>query len=125
MSIIKLSTMNKTWIIDLDGTLFPHNGYLIDEKEEPLPGVKDFFGKIPPGDFTIIVTSRDSTYREATEMNLKRSEIRWNMLIMDIPRGERILINDSKPSGLVTAHAITLQRDAGLTEIIIDYSDSL
>lgn len=71
------------------------------------------------------MTSRDSTYREATEMNLKRSEIKWNMLIMDIPRGERILINDSKPSGLVTAHAITLQRDAGLTEIIIDYSDSL
>ena len=39
-----LSALNKTWIIDIDGTLFKHNGYKIN-REELLEGVSVFFHK--------------------------------------------------------------------------------
>ena len=43
-----LSTLPKTWIIDVDGTLVKHNGYLIDGEDTILDGVKEFFDKISP-----------------------------------------------------------------------------
>ena len=35
-----LSTLPKTWIFDLDGTILKHNGYKIDGEDTLLPGVK-------------------------------------------------------------------------------------
>lgn len=113
MNILRLSKLPKTWVLDLDGTIFPHNSYLNQEIEEPLEGVKEFFKKIAHEDFVIILTSRKEEYREQTERNLKKSELNYNILIMEIPTGERILINDSKPSGMPTAYSIRLTRDEG------------
>lgn len=117
--MLNLSPLPKTWLIDLDGTIFPHNGYLKGIIEKPLRGVKDFFESLSTNDFIIILTSRSSIYRNITERNLHLSGIHWNLLLMDMPKGERILINDTKPSGLITAYAVQVERDRGLSGIRI------
>ena len=51
--MIHLSKLPKTWLIDVDGTLVKHNGYL-EGKDELLDGVIDFFEKIPQQDKVIL-----------------------------------------------------------------------
>lgn len=113
MNILRLSKMTKTWIIDIDGVIFPHNGYLANQRENPLDGVKKFFNKISSDDYIILITSRHTKYRNLTERNLSSSGLRYNILLMGMPKGERIVINDVKASGLRTAFSICLERDAG------------
>ena len=108
-----LSPLSKTWILDLDGTLVKHNGYKTETGDELLPGTKDFLKKIPETDMIIIVTGRSSEATEETELFLAENNIRYDRIIYDTPYGERILINDRKPSGLQTAYAVNLNRDEG------------
>lgn len=108
---IKVSSLNKTWILDIDGTIVKHNGYKIDGKDTLLPGVKEFFQTIPEEDMVILVTSRQEEYKDMTESFLKEKEIRYDHIIFNAPYGERILINDEKESGLKTAIAINTKRD--------------
>ena len=117
---LKLSALPKTWIIDLDGTILKHNGYR-QKGDELLEGVKEFFQKIPSEDVIIFLTSREKKYAKETKEFLKKNNIRFNYIIFDLPYGERILINDKKPSGLITAYAINKERDEKLSiEIEID-----
>lgn len=109
-----LSTLPKTWIFDLDGTMVKHNGYKIDKKDTLLPGVKEFLGTIPEDDYILILTSRTSKYRELTLDFLKKNKVRYNEIIFDIPLGERIVLNDRKPSGINMSVAINLKRDEPL-----------
>ena len=125
MHSLKLSNLQKTWIIDIDGTIFPHNGYLSGELEKPLEGVERFFKNLKPGNFIILLTSRSQNYRISTEKSLAMAGIEYDLLLMDMPTGERILINDAKPSGLVTAISICINRDDGLKDINITQSDEL
>ena len=37
-----LSTLPKTWIFDLDGTIVRHNGYKLDGKDSLLAGMKEY-----------------------------------------------------------------------------------
>ena len=53
-----LSTLPKTWIFDLDGTLLKHNGYKLDGKDTLLDGVKEYLDELPKEDKIIILTSR-------------------------------------------------------------------
>ena len=106
-----LSTLPKTWIFDLDGTLVKHNGYKTDGRDTLLPGVTDYLATIPAEDRVIILTSREEVYREQTIAFLKEAEIRFDEIIFGVPMGERILINDKKPSGLEMAIAWNLERD--------------
>jgi len=105
-----LSSLPKVWILDLDGTLVKHNGYL-NGQDELLEGVKEFFGKIAKDDFVIILTSRSEEYREITERFLKENGVKYNLIVFGLGHGERILINDMKPSGLLTAYAVNKERD--------------
>ncbi len=105
--------LSPTWIFDLDGTLVKHNGYKTGE-DEFLPGSLDFLRSIPDGDFIIILTAREENSRAITESFLRAHNIRYNILLFAIPMGERILFNDSKPSGLKTAYAVECIRDKGL-----------
>ena len=106
-----LSTLPHTWIFDLDGTLLKHNGYLTATGDVLLEGVAEFFKSIPEKDMIIIITARTSKYRAVTEKFLAENKIRYDHIIFGAPFGERILINDSKPSGLKTAYAIERTRD--------------
>ena len=112
---LRLSPLPKTWILDLDGTLVKHNGYLLDGKDTLLPGVKEVFSQFGPEDMVLIVTSRDRRYQDITEMFLQEQHIRYNAIIYNAPYGERIVVNDSKPSGLVMARAVPVQRDQGVS----------
>lgn len=119
METMKLSTLSKTWIFDLDGTLLKHNGYKIDGKDTLLPGAKEYLDALPEEDRILILTSRTEEYREDTLRFLKENGIRYDEIIFNIPYGERIIVNDKKPSGLLTAVAMNLERDRfELPEII-------
>ena len=58
-------------------------------------------------------------YAEMTESFLRENGIRWNAIIYDLPYGERILVNDKKPSGLKTSIAVNTERDVFMEEIFI------
>ena len=106
-----LSTLSKTWILDLDGTLVKHNGYMQEEGDTLLPGAVDFIRQIPEDDFILILTSRTVELRDQTLAFLEKHHVRYDQIIFNVPLGERIIINDRKPSGLNMAVAVNLNRD--------------
>lgn len=120
-SEFKISSLDHTWIIDIDGTILKHNGH-ISNNEEILPGVIEFWKKIPPGDIIILLSARSNEHRESTLAFLISCGIRFDLAVFDLPHGERILINDCKPSGMNTALAVNIARDTGLLnlELTID-----
>ena len=109
---LNLSSLNHSFIIDIDGTIFKHNGHL-DGEDSLLDGVIEFWQKIPVSDFILLLTSRKEKFKQTTENALKKNGLRFDLIIYDVPTGERVLINDAKPSGLKTAHAINLKRNEG------------
>lgn len=118
---IVLSSLGHVWILDLDGTIVKHNGYKINGKDIFLEGAEEFLKSIPDTDMIIFLTSRTNQEKELTEKFLKENGVRYHHIIYNAPYGERILINDQKPSGLKTALAITDKRDALIQrDIIID-----
>ena len=107
-----LSTnLGHTWIFDIDGTICKHNGYKLDGRDTLLDGALEFLHSIPKEDMIIFVTSRTEEHRELTEAFLRHHSIRYDHIIYGAPYGERILVNDAKPQGLITSYAISTQRD--------------
>ena len=113
MTTLHLSNLPKTWLIDLDGTIVKHNGYK-EGGDKLLEGVREFFENVSAQDVVIILTSREAKYKDETINFLKTNNIRFDHIIFDLPYGERILINDMKESGMLTAHAINKKRDEPL-----------
>ena len=106
----KISSLKKTWLFDIDGTIVKHNGYKLDGEDTLLPGVADFFEKMSEDDVVIFLTSRTEEYKKITEDFLKKNGIHYDY-IYGLPYGERVLINDRKTSGLETAISINTNRD--------------
>ena len=123
-NILELSTLAKTWILDIDGTLVKHNGYKIDGYDTLLEGVKEFFEKISPDDKIVLLTARKEEYLPALKDFLAKNNIRYDYLLADMPMGERILVNDNKPSGLKCAYAVCKKRDEELN-MEIKYNETL
>ncbi len=112
--MLELSPLAKTWILDVDGTIVKHNGYLTDGHDTLLDGVAEFFDTLSKDDKIILLTARDGKYLEELKNFLKNNNIHYDYILNDIPLGERILINDNKPSGLKCAYAINKVRDEKL-----------
>jgi hypothetical protein len=112
MTELVLSRLGHTWFLDLDGTLVKHNGHL-GGHDTLLPGALDLVAQIPDDDMVVIVTSRTEMHREATELFLVENGIRYDHIIFGAPFGERIVVNDAKPSGLRTALSVSVNRDQG------------
>ena len=108
-----LSSLPHTWIFDVDGTICMHNGYK-NGGDMLLDGVKEFFAQIPADDMIILLTSRKQQERENLTKFMNNNNLRFDNIIFDAPMGERILINDNKPSGLKCAYAINKKRDSRL-----------
>ena len=120
---LNISPMPKTWILDLDGTLLVHDGPYILGKDEFLPGAREFLDSIPPRDMIIFLTARSDYEKPHTMRFLKENNVRYDHLIFNAGEGERIMINDMKPDGLVTAYVVNTVRDRFCkTEFITDSS---
>lgn len=102
-----------TWFIDLDGTVLEHNRYLTEQGDRLLPGVHELWQQIPADDVIVICTGRAEQYRMSTLDYLSSQGLRYNHAIFGLPLGERIVVNDDKPSGLRTALAWPVRRNEG------------
>ncbi len=120
MNELELSTLAKTWLLDIDGTLVEHNGYKTKGYDTFLPGAAEYIKSIPEKDHIILLTSRTEEYREQTVNFLKDNGIRFDEIIFNLPYGERILVNDRKPSGIDMSIAINIQRDKFMLPKIIE-----
>ena len=131
-------SLNKTWFIDIDGTVVKHsNNERIDEAiskagkqsylfEKPIERSVRFLDAIPNTDTIILTTARDSRHEEHTVKMLKHYNIRYDRIIFDLRSGPRYLINDAKPIGspgnkepIKTAFAINVERDKGIEQLKI------
>lgn len=112
----------KTVFCDIDGTLLNHTGDIIKnnlEKPVVLPAVTDVLKQWDRASYTLVLTTgRKESLRSHTENQLRESGIFYDQLIMGLPNGDRILINDRKTnSPRNTAYAINLVRNSGLGNV--------
>lgn len=114
MDELILSSLPHTWIIDLDGTIVKHNGDLIDGYDTILSESVAFLSSLPDEDRIIILTARSFDRRDRTISFLNENHVRYDDILFGMPVGERVLINDSKPSGLTMSYAIDVKRDSGI-----------
>jgi dTDP-glucose pyrophosphorylase len=112
----------KTIFCDIDGTILRHKhrySDLKDNDQELLEGVLDKFNEWDSQGFRIILcTARKESAREMTEKYLKSLGICWDILLMGIGGGERILINDKlsadSPDRATAINVITDQGFKGI-----------
>ena len=76
-----------------------------------MSGAKQYLEGLPDCDRVVLVTSRTEEYREETLRFLKENHIRYDEILFNLPMGERIIVNDRKPSGLDMAVALNMERD--------------
>ena len=112
-----------TLFIDIDGSLLRHeiSTLCCDTGHVPtvLPGtINKLMGWKSKG-YKIILTTGRQASREATEAQLKMLGIPYDQLITDVGSGVRVLINDKKPDGTITAIAFSPDRDQGVGDIEI------
>jgi hypothetical protein len=120
MNHYSISTLPHTWIFDIDGTLLKHNGHK-EGGDQLLSGVREFWAQIPDQDTIILMSAREEIYANKTVEFLRINGIRFNQVIFGVAKGERILINDIKPSGLTTAYAVNVERDRGLDGVSFSF----
>ncbi|WP_081894571.1 CBS domain-containing protein [Ruegeria halocynthiae] len=121
---LKLSMLDHTWFIDVDGTIVVHNGHK-NGGDRLLAGVAEFWAKIPETDTIILCSARTAQEQEETLAYLDSHGLRYDQVIFDLPPGERIVVNDLKPKGLACAIAVNVPRDHGLHDIEPCLADDL
>lgn len=111
----------KTLFIDIDGTLFKHNGSFSDialKESTLLPNARERMDEWCSKEYKIILTTaRRESLRARTESELARLGVPYDVLVMGISKGHRVIINDSRPNGDKTAFAINIGRDHGLGDV--------
>lgn len=112
-----------TIFCDLDGTLVEHSNatdaQLPSHKLKLLDGTLEKLREWERCGFRIILTTgRKESLRRVTENQLEESGIIYDMLIMGIGGGKRILINDKKlDNNQDYALAINLDRNQGVKNL--------
>lgn len=112
------AVLRKTIFCDIDGTIFRHQEDLyanITTVPVLLPGVVSHFSEWHLKDYCIILTtSRPEGCRLTTEAQLRHHGVFYHQLIMGLPYGPRLLINNQNSDDPVMAHSISLDRNKGL-----------
>ncbi len=116
----------KTIFCDIDGTLLKHTGdiskqHKINGDVILLPGTLQKLKEWDKKGYRIILTTgrREST-RKRTEEQLLEAGIFYDLLIMGLSNGNRVLINDRKvDSVLDTAFGINIDRNVGIENVEI------
>ena len=108
-----------TILTDLDGTLIEYNLDVIEGLKPMtlLPGVLDKLTEWRENGYCIVITTGRPATRIHTERQLQEAGISYDHLLMGLGGGKRILINDAKPDGQITAVAYCIERNAGISSI--------
>ena len=112
----------KTIFCDLDGTLVKHSNPIDVQNPnlelEVLPGTHERLVEWDTkGYYIVITTGRKESARQPTIKQLSRAGIIYDQLIMGFGGGDRILINDKKPDGRITAYSLNLERNKGVEDV--------
>lgn len=118
-----MNTRPKTIFCDIDGVLLEHTGKINRQHLNDPVVLKGVLKAITTWDgkgYHIILTSgrREST-RRCTERQLSECGIFYDLLLLGISGGTRVLINDFKSNSTeLTAVAVCLVRNAGIESLI-------
>ena len=113
----------KTIFLDVDGTLVKHKGNLHDMvTQEPIV-INGTLEKLhewrKKGYHIVITTARPKSNKELLIKQLNQAGIVFDDILVGLPSGRRVVINDAKPTMFHTAAGITLERDKGIKDIKI------
>jgi hypothetical protein len=110
-----MSDKNRTWFIDFDGTLVFQKSHL-SSTDRILPETIEFFkNHIKDDDCVVITTAREGKeHKERISRFMSAYGLKCDLIVCDLPTGPRIVVNDKKPDGTITAHSISLKRDSGI-----------
>ena len=116
-----------TVFCDIDGTLIKHDDHSTCDLDnaELLSGVKNLKTWKDDDHKIILTTARSEKTRSDVVKFLEKLGIVYDELIMGLPSGPRVVINDRKPSKPFTQQAASAEitRDAGIENIVIsDYT---
>jgi len=117
----------KTIFCDIDGVIFRHFQSVhdivkMDAPSNVLPGVRSRFQQwLASGYMIVLVTGRPNSLRKITEQQLDDAGITYHTLLMGLPRGSRVIVNDKKPNNdhISTAESYEIDRDEGLADVDI------
>ena len=131
--MITEESLNKTWFIDIDGTIVKHLynkdidtaidslGKKSHTLETPIEKSVIFLKKIPKEDTIVLTTARDEKHKDHTERMLSHFGVPYDRIMFDLMSGPRYLINDIKPAGTAgntapinTAYSLNVERDEGI-----------
>ncbi len=120
---------NKTWFIDIDGTIVEHSTNdeldklietLGDEShkiEKPIEESILFVNSLPRADTIIITTARDARHKDHTIRMLNHFNVRYDDILFDLRSGPRVgAVGNTKP--YKTAFAINVERDKGISKSV-------
>ena len=112
----------KTIFCDIDGTLVEHTGDIVKNYQDNSTILKNVIHTIKQWDKLnykiILTTGRKESTRQHTETQLKSLGIVYDQLLMGLPNGDRVLLNDRKTNGIRnTAYAVNLVRNGGLENV--------
>lgn len=113
--------VRKTILIDIDGTTVNHGGDLnsmiLNDIELPAGTVDKFMEWHDKEYHIVITTARPESMRELTTQQLNSVGLFFDQMVMGLPHGPRILINDEKPNGMITAKAYCIKRNSGVHQV--------
>ena len=126
-------SLNKTWFVDIDGTIVHHySNHTLDEAiekmgndsfltEKPIKKSIDFLNSLPKGDVIVLTTARNTEHKQHTLDMLRHFNVRYDKIMFDLESGPRYVVNDITPAGtagndkpIKTAYAINVERDKGI-----------
>lgn len=120
---MSLTVEIKTMFVDIDGTIFNHLGNLsniLTVNPYVLDDAKEKFNEWKRKNYAIILmTARPESMRSHTHKQLENLGLFYDQLVMGLPNGPRVLINDTKPRhpDMVTAKAYCVDRNKGLGDV--------
>ena len=117
----EMPAKRKTILMDIDGTIFYHKDnlyHMVKDVPVLLDGTIERLLEWRAKEYYIVLTTaRPEGCRSATEEQLKNAGVFYDQLVMGLPAGPRVLINDMKPDGTITAEGVNLVRNEGIYEV--------
>jgi hypothetical protein len=115
--VLPLKTPQATVFLDLDGTLIPHEPKpSYNHPMKMLPGASERLAELSNTHMIILTTARPEAQRSNLVSALQGAGIKYQSLVMGLPSGHRLLVNDVKPSTPFNkaAIAVEVERDVGI-----------